>query len=113
YNPKTFISKLKCQIEKSNENTEELDEYTSIDENVILKSLKSLSLVNSPKIKCDGLMCDTFSFTPFGTWLNNRLVKRRNSFTLDEDINYFQQNTLGRGNVNSQNRRIKIAYQTA
>ncbi|SBT73481.1 Plasmodium vivax Vir protein, putative [Plasmodium ovale] len=61
YNPKTFISKLKCQIEKSNENTEELDEYTSIDENVILKSLKSLSLVNSPKIKCDGLMCDTFS----------------------------------------------------
>ncbi|SBT74307.1 PIR protein [Plasmodium ovale] len=134
YNPKTFISKLKCQIEKSNKNTEELDEYTPIDENVILKSLKSLSLLNSPKIKCDGLMCDTFSaimlfffsllglllllflfykFTPFETWLNNRVVKRRNSFTIHEDINYFQQNTLGEGNVNSQNRRIKIAYQTA
>ncbi|SBS90582.1 PIR Superfamily Protein [Plasmodium ovale curtisi] len=113
YNPKTFISKLKCQIEKSNENTEELDEPIPIDENVILKSLKSLSLLNFPKIKCNGLMCDTFSFTPFGTWLNKRLMKRRNSFTLGEDINYFQQNTLGRGNVNSQNRRINIAYQTA
>ncbi|SBT02584.1 PIR Superfamily Protein, partial [Plasmodium ovale curtisi] len=52
-------------------------------------------------------------FTPFGTWLNKRLMKRRNGFTLDEDINYFQQNMLGRGNVNSQNRRINIAYQTA
>ncbi|SBT74630.1 Plasmodium vivax Vir protein, putative [Plasmodium ovale] len=130
YNPYTLFSALKCNdILPSGMSMQKINKPISVDRDFIIKSEKSsitgfknisrdpFNIVMSVAFTLLGIFFLFFcsiKFTPFGPWLYNKVLKtEKNKYdTYERHSQELLKNDSEYNNTNSQNRRLRITYQS-
>ncbi|SBS91499.1 PIR Superfamily Protein [Plasmodium ovale curtisi] len=109
YNPYNLYLKLKCKYLSSGKDFKKVEKPLGVDHYVITASQKSAEGT------CTKLACDPFYFTPFGSWLNRKVHKKKKikDYLPEEHDQELLVHDLEPTYINSRNRKLRLLYHSA